>query len=107
MPKTNVNRDQQLLLNARQKLEEELSDLDIQLKEQKRKEQKFKKFLKEKAKEIKETTKKIKGMARAESQSKNKIDVNIDLLKSLIDSIDKNVKDLQEKMIQNSEKAIE
>ncbi|MHA1475523.1 MAG: hypothetical protein ACTSQ5_10080, partial [Promethearchaeota archaeon] len=107
MPKTNTNRDQQLLLNARQKLNEELSDLDIQLKEQKRKEQKFKKFLKEKAKEIKETTKKIKGLARAESQSKNKIDVNIDLLKSLIDSIDKNVKDLQEKMIQNSEKAIE
>jgi hypothetical protein len=107
LPKTNTNRDQQLLLNARQKLNEELSDLDIQLKEQKRKEQKFKKFLKEKAKEIKETTKKIKGLARAESQSKNKIDVNIDLLKSLIDSIDKNVKDLKEKMIQNSEKAIE
>ncbi len=107
MSKTNTNRDQQLLLNARQKLKEELSDLDIQLKEQKRKEQKFKKFLKEKAKEIQDTTKKIKKMSGDESQSKNKIDVNIDLLKSLIDSIDKNVSELKEKMVQNSEKAIE
>ncbi len=107
MPKTNINRDQQLLLNARQKLNEELSDLDIQLKEQKRKELKLEKFLKEKSKEIQEITKKIKSMARVESKSKGKIDKNIDLLKSLIDSIDKNVNDLQEKMIKNSEKAIE
>ena len=56
MPKTNANRDQQLLLNARQKLEEELSDLDTSLKEQKRKEQKLKKFLKEKSKEIERTS---------------------------------------------------
>ncbi|QEE15635.1 hypothetical protein DSAG12_01461 [Promethearchaeum syntrophicum] len=101
------NRDQQLLLNARQKLEEELSDLEKQLKEQNRKELKLKKFLKEKSKEIQEITKNIKKMARVESQSKGKIDKNIDLLKSLIDSIDIHVTELQEKMIKNSEIAIE
>ncbi len=107
MPRTNTNREQQLLINSRQKLNEELSDLDKQLKEQKRKELKLEKFLKEKSKEIQEITKKIKSMARVESKSKGKIDKNIDLLKSLIDSIDKNVSNLQEKMIKNSEKAIE
>ena len=101
------NRDQQLLLNARQKLKEELSDLDSQLKEQNRKEQKFEKFLKEKSKEIQDITKNIKSLARIENESKGQIDKNIDLLKSLIDSIDKHVTELQEKMVQNSEKAIE
>ncbi|MHA1899667.1 MAG: hypothetical protein ACTSWX_03985, partial [Promethearchaeota archaeon] len=86
---------------------EELTDLDKQLKEQKRKEQKFKKFLKEKSKEIQDATKKIKGLAGVESQSKGQIDVNIELLQSLINSIDDHVSELKEKMVQNSEKAIE
>ncbi len=101
------NRDQQLLLNARQKLEEELEDLEKQLKEQNRKELKLKKFLKAKSIEIQDITKNIKSMARVESKSKGKIDKNIDLLKSLIDSIDKHVTELQEKMVKNSEIAIE
>ncbi len=107
MSKTNVNRDQQLLVNAREKLEEDLSNLDTSLKEQKRKEQKLKKFLKEKSKEIQDITKKIKSLASIESKSKGQIDINVEILKSLIDSIDKYVSELKEKMVQNSEKAIE
>ncbi|XEO79184.1 hypothetical protein WKT22_04228 [Candidatus Lokiarchaeum ossiferum] len=106
LEKTQFDRKQEILSASKNRIEQQLNDLEKSLKIRDQKIHKLQKYLKEKHREIVDTKKKIKSLAHIEEQSKAQIDQNIEMLTWLVDSVDGTVTELKANMILNSENAI-
>ncbi len=98
---------QDIVITAKQKLQNEIQQVTQQAKDCEEKKQRLMKFVDEKQKEIAETKGKIRDLADIEEKSKTQIDQHIETLVWLIESIDTTISDLKDKMIDNTEHAIE
>ena len=81
---------QDIVITAKQKLQNEIQQLTQQAKDCEEKKQRLMKFVDEKQKEIAETKGKIRDLADIEEKSKTQIDQHIETLVWLIESIEYN-----------------
>jgi hypothetical protein len=100
------DRSNDVLSSAKDKINEEITEINGHILETEGKIAKFNDFIKKKIEEIERTKLEIHKIADIESGSKKQMDQNIELLTWLVDSIDNTVRDLRNSMISKSENAI-